>query len=240
MKIKCRRRSEIVLSRINLCNDRAMMLKKEKQAILTRTEYLQDPCRTSAIPFWRCFDYELPAGVEVIHEEEIGKIDIDKRRQAVRYFRLFHRLDWMPSCIQSKAELLIAPRQTADFAAMINAAYADLQVSEAQLLQLQKQASFDPKGWLLAKDKQTGLPLACGIAALDRETQEISLEWIQVLPQARWQGIGRDLVIQLLLNLKDQARFATVSGKLDGAHSPEKFYRKCGFTGNDVWYIVRK
>ena len=148
MKIKCRRRSEIVLSRINLCNDRAMMLKKEKQAILTRTEYLQNPCRTSAIPFWKCFDYELPAGVEVIHEEEIGKIDIDKRRQAVRYFRLFHRLDWMPSCIQSKAELLIAPRQTADFAAMINAAYADLQVSEAQLLQLQKQA-IKQKQWLL-------------------------------------------------------------------------------------------
>ena len=121
-----------------------------------------------------------------------------------------------------------------------NASYPDLRVSEAQLLQLQAQACFSPEGWVVALDRQSGKPLACGIAALDRQMQEISLEWIQVLPGKRGRGIGRSLVMQLLSNMKDRARFATVSGRADGPCSPELFYRQCGFTGDDIWIVRRE
>ena len=32
----------------------------------------------------------------------------------------------------------------------------------------------------------------------------------------------------------------TASGQCNNASTPEKLYRRCGFTGNDVWHIFRK
>ena len=34
------------------------------------------------------------------------------------------------------------------------------------------------------------------------------------------------------------AEFATVSGKVNNPTNPESLYRKCGFTGNDIWHIL--
>ena len=208
--------------------------------MLTRQEYLQNPCRASALPYWKLCAGNLTEGVEVIHEKEAGKRIGDVSTAVECYFRLFHHLDTLSIDSHSEIVLQTAWKEVNVFAEIINASYPDLRVSEAQLLQLQAQACFSPEGWVVALDRQSGKPLACGIAALDRQMQEISLEWIQVLPGKRGRGIGRSLVIQLLSNMKDRARFATVSGRADGPCSPELFYRKCGFTGDDIWIVRRE
>lgn len=50
-------------------------------------------------------------------------------------------------------------------------------------------------------------------------------------------GLGRYIVFELL---KGTAQFATVSGQCNNTTNPEKLYRKRGFTGTDMWHILRK
>jgi ribosomal protein S18 acetylase RimI-like enzyme len=79
---------------------------------------------------------------------------------------------------------------------------------------------------------------ALGIADFDAEIKEGSLEWIQVLPSKRGLGLGKMLVNELLQRLKSKADFVTVSGRVDNPANPQALYRKCGFTGDDIWYVV--
>ena len=39
---------------------------------------------------------------------------------------------------------------------------------------------------------------------------------------------------------EENATFATVSGQCNNPTNPEALYRKCGFTGSDVWHVLRK
>ena len=41
-------------------------------------------------------------------------------------------------------------------------------------------------------------------------------------------------------SLKNIADFTTVSGEVDNKTNPEKLYRRCGFEGDDIWYVLRK
>ena len=98
---------------------------------------------------------------------------------------------------------------------------------------------FCPDLWVLLKDK-SGNYVGCGIADYDEEAGEMILEWIQVIPSCRGRGYGQYIVNELLSRARGQAKFATVSGKVNNTTRPEKMYRKCGFTGNDVWHILSK
>ena len=80
--------------------------------------------------------------------------------------------------------------------------------------------------------------MGCGIADFDAEAKEGVLEWIQVLPECRGRKAGQFIVNELLRRMADRAAFATVSGRVNNAASPELLYRKCGFTGDDVWHIL--
>ena len=40
--------------------------------------------------------------------------------------------------------------------------------------------------------------------------------------------------------MKEKADFVTVSGECDNPTNPETLYRKCGFNGNDIWYVFRE
>ena len=63
---------------------------------------------------------------------------------------------------------------------------------------------------------------------------------IAVLPEYRGRGLGKKIVGALLNRLKSiGASFVTVSGNLDNASKPLELYRKCGFTGDDIWYICQ-
>ena len=101
--------------------------------------------------------------------------------------------------------------------------------------------------WILVKESATGACVGCGIADFDPEAEELILEWIQVLPQYRQvlpqyrrKNIGTVIVKELLWRGRAYAKFATVSGKVENETKPEALYRKCGFTGNDVWHVLRK
>lgn len=61
------------------------------------------------------------------------------------------------------------------------------------------------------------------------------------MPEHRSKGYGEAIVNSLLKKLKQLgAKFVTVSGNLDNNTNPEKLYRKCGFVGEDIWYICHR
>ena len=97
---------------------------------------------------------------------------------------------------------------------------------------------YDPNLWLWVIDLETGDRAGLGIAERDPGIQEASLEWIQVLPVYQGQGLGKAIVTELLRRVSGSVKFTTVAGELHNVHQPEKLYRRCGFTGEDVWWLL--
>lgn len=127
-----------------------------------------------------------------------------------------------------------------DFAEHINICYNKIGVTEADLRDYTSRPVYDSALWLAIQDNQTDEVVATGIAELDKEIGEGVLEWIQVSEQHRGCGLGKYVVLELLWRMKDNAKFATVSGQCNNPTNPEVLYRKCGFTGSDVWHVLRK
>ena len=113
-------------------------------------------------------------------------------------------------------------------------------ISESELYAYTTRPVFHEKLWIAVRDRTNDLIVASGIAELDHEIGEGMLEWIQVSERYRGRGLGRFLVCELLWRMKDLASFTTVSGQCDNPTDPQRLYRKCGFTGTDVWHILRK
>lgn len=59
-----------------------------------------------------------------------------------------------------------------------------------------------------------------------------------MLPEYRGRGVGQSIVNELLRRMQGRADFATVSGKVNNLTRPERLYRRCGFTGDDMWHIL--
>jgi GNAT superfamily N-acetyltransferase len=92
--------------------------------------------------------------------------------------------------------------------------------------------------WLWVIDEARDIPAGLGIADLDRDIGEGSLEWMQVLPAYRSRGLGRSIVLALLVRLEQRAAFTTVAGLAGDPTNPEGLYRRRGFTGRDVWWLL--
>ena len=157
------------------------------------------------------------------------------------YFRLLHNLDGVNTVLPENTQVKTATQDDIPVIVdVINRSYRDISVTMDQVLSFKQHPTYDSSLWILVLDKQTSKVMGCGIAELDPEASEGVLEWIQVLPECRGQGIGQLIVNQLLRRIQGKAKFATVSGKVDNETKPELLYRKCGFSGNDLWHILRK
>lgn len=199
-------------------------------------EYLKAPCAALSIPYWKAKAVQIPDNMRIVHQRDMGAInpeDFDDEP----YFRLRHSLEDADGAPPDWLQIRTA--QADDLALMadiINASYADLSVDAAQLAGYTRTAAYDGALWVIAWEGDS--PVGCGIADLDRETREGSLEWIQVLPEYRRRGVGRALVTGLLRRMRGKADFATVSGKINNETAPERLYRRCGFEGNDIWHVL--
>ena len=210
------------------------------RAMMTLEHYLEDPCRRCSIPYWKFRQIHVPHTMAIVHRE-----DFDAAQYAgwtdTPYFRLLHRLDNLPEASSPDIRLMTAtPDHIPSIVSIINHSYPDLSVTEEQVRGFTKSPAYCPGLWVLAIHAPSGEMAGCALADLDRESGEGSLEWVQVLPCFRRQGIGRLLVSELLRRMRGTAQFATVSGKCYASDCPELLYRACGFTGNDVWHILTK
>lgn len=201
---------------------------------------MENPCASSSLPYWKQKNLVVPENMKIVHDD-----DFDETLFAgfadEQYFRLYHKLKDIRRTACDAVEIVTAtPDMTDAFVDVINASYSDLSVTSEQLKSYLKTPVYNPDLWVLLKDKQTNEFVGGGIADYDRETRELIIEWIQVLPDYRKRGYGQIVVNALLSKMEGTAKFATVSGKVENPTQPEKLYRKCGFTGTDIWHILTK
>lgn len=152
-----------------------------------------------------------------------------------------HNLQDLPK-IDFDYDTIAIDFQTRELAEMINASYVheNITVKEQDILEWKNHKTFREELCVYI-NADGGRMVASGIAEYDEKCKEGILEWIQVLPEYRGHGFGTKIVTVLLHKLKKEgANFVTVSGNLDNETSPKNLYKKCGFTGDDVWYICRE
>ena len=194
---------------------------------MTLEEYLKDPCKVSSLPFKKAKLYPPPEGISLVHGTPSDRFSEDG------YFRLLHSLKNISRPVLPE-EFALGEADATLLQRHINSCYRDLSVTEEQL------ASYEKAMTVVIAEAATGCIVASGIGEIDAEVREGYLEWIQVSPEYRRKGLGTFMVKELLWRMKDGVDFVTVSGKMHDESNPEVLYRACGFTGDDVWYLVRE
>ncbi|MBR5232941.1 MAG: GNAT family N-acetyltransferase [Clostridia bacterium] len=208
--------------------------------MITLTEYLNNPCGTLSIPYWKAKNIVIPPEMKILHDKDFSA-DILSDYTDEKYFRLHHTLKEIPKITSDDFEIVTATRKdTKAIVQIINDSYMDISVNKDLIKSYTKTPVYNADLWVVVKEKETNKYVGCGIADFDAEAKELILEWIQVLPQYRGKKIGQFIVTELLFRMKGVADFATVSGKVDNLTNPEALYRKSGFVGDDVWHILHK
>lgn len=204
--------------------------------LLEVEKYCEDPCGSASIPYWKAMGISVPENMKILHDREF-RSEMLEAYMDTPYFRLRHDLRCLvPATLPQGFSLYDASAE--DFAAHINKCYDGIGVTTADLQSYTQRKVFCSELWLAVRDDETGEITATGIAELDQEIGEGVLEWIQVSKEYRGRGLGGYLVRELLWRMRNHAKFATVSGQCDNASNPERLYRSCGFSGNDVWHIL--
>ena len=208
--------------------------------MITLAEYLNNPCGTLSIPYWKAKNIVIPPEMKILHNNDFSA-KASSNYTDEKYFRLYHNLKEISKIIANDFEITTAKRKDIKaIVQIINDSYTDISVNKDLIKSYTKTPVYNAELWIMVKEKATNKYVGCGIADFDTETRELIFEWIQVLPRYRGKKIGQLIVTELLFRMKDIADFATVSGKVDNPTNPEALYRKCGFTGNDVWHILHK
>lgn len=211
----------------------------EKQrgcAVITKEEYLRNPCRAASIPYWKAVRVAVPENLRILHADDF-RMEMLEQYADEPYFRLKHDLRAEPAPVPEGYSL--CQGTAAEFAAHIRECYGN-GMTAAEVRSFTEREVYCLELWLALRDEKNGKIVATGIAELDREIGEGMLEWIQVSAEYRGRGLGSYIVRELLWRMKDKAKFVTVSGQCNNPTNPEGLYRKCGFTGSDIWHILRK
>jgi len=202
--------------------------------------YRKDPCGTLSIPYWKHQRIRIPDGMRIVHDRAFDAAQYTGW-QDEPYFRLFHSLQSIRVPQPAGIRIVTArPEDIPRMAEVINRSYTDLSVTCGQLRSFMQTEVYAPELWILAIRRADAAVVGCAIADLDRERREGVIEWVQVLPGCRRQGVGHMMVSELLLRMTGQAEYATVSGKVNNETSPEALYRRCGFVGGDVWHVLTR
>lgn len=206
--------------------------------MITKEQYLANPCKKASLPYWKMKNITIPQEMRIIHVDDF--IESEYRQYDIEpYFRLYHDLQKISSP-QIPEGFSLCSISLKDYADHINKCYNGTCISEAELYNYTTHPVHNAELWIAVKDDQSKVIAATGIAELDCEVGEGILEWIQVSENYRRHGLGRYIVCELLWRMKSTARFATVSGQCNNPTNPEQLYRRCGFTGTDVWFILKK
>lgn len=179
----------------------------------------------------------------VIHDDYVTPAMRSSFRHRERYFRLIHLLNpvELPSLPVGFSFVRVEmPQEAPVVSSVISQCYVDLKPSVRTIIGWTECPVYVPDLWIWIVDEENREPAALGIAEHDSGVREGSLEWIQVLPGYRRRGLGTALVWELLRRFEGCADFVTVSGRVGGAGDPERLYRRCGFCGDDVWWVLRR
>lgn len=206
--------------------------------LISLSEYIKNPCGSLSIPYWKNKDISVPENIKIVHQDDYDE-SLFMNYNDTPYFRLYHTLsDVCNISIDGYSIKTAEKNDISKIVDIINNSYTDLSVTYNQMKSYTETSAYDSDLWILVCNEKTSEIVGCGIADFDHKAKEGILEWIQVLPHCRGKKIGQLIVTELLYRMIGKATFATVSGKVNDITRPEVLYRKCGFTGSDVWHIL--
>jgi len=202
--------------------------------MLSKDDYLKDPCASLSIPYWKYINYHQPQDIRIEHQDQLESKAIDEHTQ--RYFRMIHHLDNLP-LEDVSVEVIQLDKDIKELVEMLKRSYKheDIKVSKDDIISWTRRRVYDPNLWV--KIVKNNRIVASGISEIDLDLKEGIIEWVQVVPEERNRGYGRLIVEALLNRLSLVADFVTVSGHLDNQTKPRELYRRCGFVGEDIWYV---
>lgn len=208
--------------------------------MISMETYKNNPCKVSSIPYWKAKSLIVPPNMRIVHSDEFDEKLLDNYLDT-RYFRLIHSLSNIPefSAVGIRLEVIQSNRND-ELADMINRSYthSEIRVSTDYVSNLSATQVYCPELWIGAIFD--GKLIGSIICDFDIEVGEAIIEWLQVLPEYRGRGIASTLICKALKAMSGFADFATVSGECDNPTNPEKVYRHCGFSGEDVWHILNE
>jgi GNAT superfamily N-acetyltransferase len=177
----------------------------------------------------------------LVHNDCLSLFNPQKFSEATAYFRLIHKnAPPIDGCPPGFVYQTVNPqRDVSLITSMISACYENIKISEEIVQSWMGHPVYDPRLWVWVKDINADRFAALGIADLDIRVPEASLEWIQVHPDYQSRGLGLAIVGELLRRAADEADFTTVSGEVNNPSQPEKLYRRCGFGGSDIWWLLK-
>ena len=214
--------------------DGRYLLEITREEYLTK-EYLDNPCATSSLPFWKTMQIELPENISVFREDEFDETLCDGFDDP--YFRLRHSLEAVQDYVLPD-EFVLTDVSVEGIANHINDCYTEEGVTIDELAEYTKRETYDSNLWIAIREKETNKIVASGIGEFDVRIGEGILEWIQVSPEYKHRGLGRAIVCELLKRLSREADFVTVSGRLNNEDNPFELYKACGFSDSVIWHVM--
>ena len=177
----------------------------------------------------------------LVHDSSLAVFASGDFKQRIPYFRLRHESVLKEyNCPSGFAFRGVKPEgEIYAVANFIQRCYPNMKVSPAVVRGWLDHPVYDPDLWVWLVDEVSGKNAALGIAEFDPEVPEASLEWIQVLPEYQHRGLGSAIVGELLGRVDGRVLFTTVAGEVNNTTQPERHYRKCGFTGSDIWWLLK-
>ncbi len=203
---------------------------------MEKKEYLANPTGASALSFWKTCNFNNPAHIKVLNENEINPSLLETHTDEV-YFKLVHYLEDIDEQFKSD-EFIFVKASTEEFVNHINSSYEEEGLTVNELESYKSRPVYDEDLWICVYDNINHAIAATGIAEFDREIKEGYLDWIQVSEEYRGQRLGKTIVYELLKRLKEKASFVTVSGRVNNKTQPEKLYESCGFESKVLWHIL--
>jgi ribosomal protein S18 acetylase RimI-like enzyme len=187
------------------------------------------------------FQEQNDLNLALIHQDYLHAFPSQQFAIRTPYFRLIHRQNDLKAKVPIPSGFSIIEvniqQESEQVAHLIGQCYQDIYPTVETVTNWSKHPTFDPSLWVWIFDNTKRVPVGLGIAEVDIDILEGSLEWIQVLPSYRGIGLGKVIVQELLSRLGKRVEFTTVSGETDNTTKPESLYRSCGFEGNDVWWM---
>jgi len=197
--------------------------------------------------WWRDRSHRVPGDLSdlsmaLLHADFATQVPSELLQDRSAFFRLYSTGVSVPRLEPVTGIRLIDVRsgEDAHVAGFLERCYPGLRLSADAVAQWRLREVFDSRLWIWAVRETDGRRVGLGIAERDVSSGEGSLEWIQVLPEARQLGLASVLVRELTSRLLEECRFVTVSGRVSDDGAAEHLYRRCGFTGSDVWWLMRR
>ena len=203
---------------------------------MEKKEYLANPTGASALSFWKTCNFNNPAHIKVLNENEFNPNLLETHTDEV-YFKLVHYLENIEKQFKSD-KFIFVKASTEEFVNHINSCYEKERLTVDELEYYKNRSVYDEDLWICLYDNVNHVIAATGIAEFDREIKEGYLDWIQVSEEYRGQGLGKIIVYELLKRLKRKANLVTVSGRVNNKTNPEKLYESCGFESKVLWHIL--